>query len=171
MSISCRSNRKDFKSVRVPLSTGTGSGVVNSFRGLEMTTHMKKSDSYMHIIRKNSQGMRVQRRTATVAHIQQSEQQKGRKGNYKKSIVYNYGVKSRKGERADGGEKVNQDNYLVKLQFMNDKNLSLFAVMDGHGEEGHKVSRFIKNQLGVLLEEQLRANNLLESLHIDEIME
>lgn len=162
VSLSLRTNRKDFKSASQVISTNS--------KGKEVTTEIKKSDSYMHIIRHT--GMRrVQRRTATVANICQNEQQKSRKGNYKKSIVYNYGVKSRKGERGDGGEKVNQDNYLVKLQFMNDKNLSLFAVMDGHGEEGHKVSRLIKSQLPILLEEQFRDNHLLDSVQIDEIVE
>lgn len=66
--------------------------------------------------------------------------------------MYNYGVKSRKGENKDGSTKYNQDSCFFKLGLNNDKNMNVFGVMDGHGSEGHLVSQFIKNNMIINLE-------------------
>lgn len=50
--------------------------------------------------------------------------------------------------------KVNQDRYIVKHALCNDPGLSLFGVMDGHGEFGHLVADFVKLNLPRFLEEE-----------------
>jgi len=55
----------------------------------------------------------------------------------------------------DGSHKQNQDNYFMKLKFMNDKNMNLFGVMDGHGQDGHLVSQFIKSHLPSNIEKRM----------------
>jgi len=37
----------------------------------------------------------------------------------------------------DNCDKVNQDSLIVKMNFGGEKGMSLFGVMDGHGEDGH----------------------------------
>ena len=49
---------------------------------------------------------------------------------------------SQAGKGEDGFTKVNQDSYLVLQNEYNLKDFNIFCVMDGHGVNGHLVSRF-----------------------------
>ena len=44
-----------------------------------------------------------------------------------------------------GNKKINQDSYLTLLNINNLNNYSVFAIFDGHGINGHLVSKFVKN--------------------------
>ena len=46
----------------------------------------------------------------------------------------------------------NQDNFIIKANLQGTKGMYLFSVCDGHGEEGHLVSQFIKDNLAKMLE-------------------
>ena len=50
---------------------------------------------------------------------------------------------SQAGKGEDGFTKVNQDSFLVLENQYNFKDFNIFAVMDGHGVNGHLVSRFV----------------------------
>ena len=50
---------------------------------------------------------------------------------------------SQAGKGEDGFIKVNQDAFLVLQNQYNYKDFNIFAVMDGHGVNGHLVSRFV----------------------------
>lgn len=63
-------------------------------------------------------------------------------------------VQSRKGLVPYNRNKVNQDRVLVKYALNDDPSLSLFAVMDGHGEFGHFVAQFITDHLPACLSAQ-----------------
>ena len=49
---------------------------------------------------------------------------------------------SQAGKGEDGFTKVNQDSYLVLQNEYNLKDFNIFCVMDGHGVNGHLISRF-----------------------------
>ncbi|OMJ65126.1 hypothetical protein SteCoe_39170 [Stentor coeruleus] len=49
----------------------------------------------------------------------------------------------------------NQDSFIIKANILGTKGIYLFAVCDGHGPEGHRVSRFIKEHFGDLVEKNL----------------
>jgi serine/threonine protein phosphatase PrpC len=49
--------------------------------------------------------------------------------------------------------KTNQDSFLAVPHFHNEKSKLLFGVLDGHGTNGHYVSRFISNRLPGMLAE------------------
>lgn len=59
-----------------------------------------------------------------------------------------YSVKTKAGKGSDQKTKVNQDNFFIKLNMCGDEGRSLFLVFDGHGPEGHKVSTYLKCELG-----------------------
>jgi serine/threonine protein phosphatase PrpC len=61
---------------------------------------------------------------------------------------------SKKGFVPYNKNKVNQDREVVKFALQNDESLSLFAVMDGHGEFGHFVANFVKEKLPEYLAKQ-----------------
>lgn len=61
---------------------------------------------------------------------------------------------SRKGYVPYNKYKVNQDRAVVINGLNSDPKLSLFGVMDGHGEEGHLVSDFVMKNLRKCLEKQ-----------------
>ena len=57
--------------------------------------------------------------------------------------VKNVGSYSQAGKGEDGFTKVNQDSFLVLQNQYNFKDFNIFSVMDGHGVNGHLVSRFV----------------------------
>lgn len=61
---------------------------------------------------------------------------------------------SRKGFVPYNRNKVNQDREIIKFGLQNDPGLSLFGVMDGHGEFGHFVANFVKERLPEHLQHQ-----------------
>jgi hypothetical protein len=44
-------------------------------------------------------------------------------------------------------EKINQDSFIVKSRLAGQKGLWMFSVLDGHGIDGHHVSKYAKSQL------------------------
>lgn len=44
-------------------------------------------------------------------------------------------------------EKINQDRGCVVYPYNNKRNQALFMVLDGHGEQGDKVSEFVMRQV------------------------
>lgn len=67
------------------------------------------------------------------------------KGRMKHAIV------SRKGHVPYNKNKVNQDRYVLKYAISDDPGVSMWGVMDGHGEYGHYVAAFVQENLPVCL--------------------
>jgi len=65
-------------------------------------------------------------------------------------------AKCNKGYVPFSNKKVNQDRPVVKFNLGDEHDLSLFGVMDGHGEFGHNVSEFVMNNLPVTLGKQAK---------------
>ena len=61
--------------------------------------------------------------------------------NYFRKCIY----KSIAGKDSLGNRKINQDLYLVQINFINIEGFNLFGVLDGHGENGHKVAIFTRD--------------------------
>ncbi len=54
------------------------------------------------------------------------------------------------GGRSEGKAKTNQDSYFAHTSILNNPQMALFAVFDGHGLHGHRVSNFlISNIMGI----------------------
>ena len=51
------------------------------------------------------------------------------------------------GKTAYGETKINQDSYIIEKNVNGVLNFNIFGVLDGHGEEGHFVSRFVKRYI------------------------
>jgi len=75
------------------------------------------------------------------------DQKKDTKIQYSKDVNYfkNCTYKSCAGKDSYGKRKVNQDVYIVKINMNGIEGFNLFGVLDGHGENGHLVSRFARN--------------------------
>ena len=58
------------------------------------------------------------------------------------SVLKNYGFLSHAGKDTSGHKKTNQDSFTFFSNINNVKNFHIFGVLDGHGAEGHFVSRF-----------------------------
>ena len=61
--------------------------------------------------------------------------------NYFRKCIY----KSIAGKDSFGNRKINQDLYLVQINFINIEGFNIFGVLDGHGENGHKVAAFTRD--------------------------
>lgn len=59
--------------------------------------------------------------------------------------IKDYHFKSEPGTDIFGKTKINQDSYFTLLNIYNLNNYSVFAIFDGHGINGHLVSKFTKN--------------------------
>lgn len=60
-------------------------------------------------------------------------------------------ILSRKGFIPYNKKKFNQDRYVLKYAVGDNPKISMFGVMDGHGEFGHDVSQFVQDKLPVYL--------------------
>ena len=68
------------------------------------------------------------------------------------SIISNFGIKGCKsitqaGKERTGHRKKNQDNYIIEKNINNLLGFNLFAILDGHGENGHIVSQLASKYL------------------------
>jgi serine/threonine protein phosphatase PrpC len=68
------------------------------------------------------------------------------------SIMSNYGIKCCKsitqaGKERTGHRKKNQDNYIIEKNLNNILGFNLFAILDGHGDNGHLVSQLASKYL------------------------
>ena len=61
------------------------------------------------------------------------------------STLKDYCCRSDAGTDILGNKKINQDSYLTLLNVGGLQNYSVFAIFDGHGINGHLVSKFLKN--------------------------
>lgn len=61
------------------------------------------------------------------------------------SNIRDYYGKTEAGTDIFGKTKINQDSFLTLLNIYNLKNFSVFGVLDGHGINGHLVSKYAKN--------------------------
>ena len=60
----------------------------------------------------------------------------------KSGFLKNYGILTLPGKDTSGLQKTNQDSYTFFSNINGLKNFSIFGVLDGHGKEGHFVSKF-----------------------------
>ena len=61
-----------------------------------------------------------------------------------RTVLTKYSCKSKAGHNISGNTKKNQDNWFAKNRVFGLSNFSIFAVFDGHGVNGHCVSKFLK---------------------------
>ena len=63
---------------------------------------------------------------------------------------------SKTGYAGEDEKKVNQDNYFVFRNFVNNVNYIFMAVCDGHGAVGQEISSYLKENLPIDLNHALR---------------
>ena len=79
----------------------------------------------------------------------------------KEGRVKNVGSYSQAGKSEDGFTKVNQDSFLVLQTEYNLKDFNVFCVMDGHGVNGHLVSRYLMKYINLFFKnnKKMKASN------------
>ena len=73
--------------------------------------------------------------------------------NLKSKSIFKIGVICEPGEAVFGEKKINQDNYFNSLI---NENIRFIGVCDGHGDNGHHVSKFLRNYLPKQLEKTFK---------------
>ena len=63
----------------------------------------------------------------------------------------NYGILTLPGKDESGSQKTNQDSFVFKKNINKIKDFNIFGVLDGHGPEGHYVSKFTSEFIPSLL--------------------
>ena len=77
--------------------------------------------------------------------------------------VLNVAYQSQAGKGEDGFTKVNQDSFLVLQNEYNLKDFNVFCVMDGHGVNGHLVSRFTTKYFSSFFKKNKKMNSSCSS--------
>ena len=77
--------------------------------------------------------------------------------------VKNYGILTLPGKDISGNQKTNQDSFVFKTNINKIKNFNIFGVLDGHGPEGHFVSKFAAEFIPSLLSNHPEIRNLKET--------
>ena len=82
-----------------------------------------------------------------ISYISKSKKEQKTKKIYNKEKNYfrKCKYKSIAGKDSYGNRKINQDLYLVQINFINIEGFNLYGVLDGHGENGHKVAIFTRD--------------------------
>ena len=62
------------------------------------------------------------------------------------NIIINYSLRTKAGKIANT-RKINQDNYIIHKNFLDNPKNCVLGVFDGHGGDGHKVSQYLKTYL------------------------
>ena len=76
-----------------------------------------------------------------------TKDKKKQKYTIEKNYFRNCKYKSLAGKDTLGNRKINQDLYLVQINFIDVEGFNLFGVLDGHGENGHKVAAFARDYI------------------------
>ena len=76
-----------------------------------------------------------------------TKDKKKQKYTIEKNYFKNCKYKSLAGKDTLGNRKINQDLYLVQINFIDVEGFNLFGVLDGHGENGHKVAAFARDYI------------------------
>ena len=77
----------------------------------------------------------------------------------KEGRVKNVGSYSQAGKSEDGFTKINQDSFLVLQTEYNLKDFNVFCVMDGHGINGHLVSRYLMKYINLFFKNNKKMNS------------
>ena len=72
------------------------------------------------------------------------------------NAVTKFAFATKTGLSPSNPKKVNQDNWITVPHFCSLKYCHFFAVCDGHGQYGEKVSAFLKQRLPHYLDSELR---------------
>ena len=80
----------------------------------------------------------IQRRSSIVIVPEECKVNANKNGRIQK-----FATLSKAGKGEDGFTKVNQDSYFVLDNMFNFRDVNIFSVLDGHGVNGHLVSRFV----------------------------
>ena len=67
----------------------------------------------------------------------------------------------KKGFSGPGIEKINQDNFYIFENFLNNKAQYFFTVCDGHGINGHFISKYLINNLPLKIHNTLLLKNII----------
>ena len=65
----------------------------------------------------------------------------------KSGWLKNYSVLTLPGKDTSGNHKTNQDSFVFKVGINQIKDFNIFGVLDGHGPEGHFVSKFVSETI------------------------
>ena len=79
-----------------------------------------------------------------------------------KGWLKNYGILTLPGKDITGSQKINQDSFVFRTNINKIKDFNIFGVLDGHGPEGHFVSKFTAEFIPSLLSNHPEIRNLTD---------
>ena len=114
----------------------------------------KKSDK-----RKSQEDSKIINMVPVKGNTEQTGKDKKSVNALSEGHVKNVGSYSQAGKGEDGFTKVNQDSFLVLETEYNLKDFNIFCVMDGHGVNGHLVSRYVMKYINLFFKNNKKMNS------------
>ena len=132
--------------------------VINKLNNKYKTSTEKKEGS-LNNINKEKDNFNI---SISKVNIINNNKEKNKKIEYSKDKNYFrfYAYKSSPGKDSFGNRKINQDIYLAKISMNDIEGFNLFGVLDGHGENGHKVSRFARDFIVEEIKKKVKKSNI-----------
>ena len=128
-----KDNNKDFNETnKITISKNNNININNIIKGNQNTSPKNHIQSIQYISK-----------TKKLNKTEKTKEDYIKEKNYFKKCKY----KSIAGKDSLGNRKINQDLYLVHINFLNIEGFNLFGVLDGHGENGHKVAIFTRDYI------------------------
>ena len=83
-------------------------------------------------------------------HVEKISTSSNNKNNFQPIIFKNISIKTEPG--CNGvSTKINQDSYIVEKDFLSNSSNIILGVFDGHGQNGHHVSSYLKKNIASIL--------------------
>ena len=135
---------------------------VSKSKEKKIKSNLKKNNSYQPNIKKKKLADKVSDETINLST--NKVKRHSTKCNFKYKSIYKIGVVCEAGEVVFGEKKTNQDDYFNSL-INND--MRFIGVCDGHGEHGHHVSKYLRENLPKELEKAFKKFFKKEDIDID----
>ena len=128
-----KDNNKDFNETnKITISKNNNININDIIKSNQNNSPKKENKSIQYISK-----------TRKLNKTEKTKEDYTKEKNYFKKCKY----KSIAGKDSLGNRKINQDLYLVHINFLNIEGFNLFGVLDGHGENGHKVAIFTRDYI------------------------
>ena len=124
---------------------------VSKSKEKKINSNLRKNNSYQPNIRKKKLVNKVSDENINIST--NKVKRHSTKCNYKYTSIYKIGIICEAGEAVFGEKKTNQDDYFNSL-INND--MRFIGVCDGHGEHGHHVSKYLRENLPKELEKAFK---------------
>ncbi|CAD8126402.1 unnamed protein product [Paramecium sonneborni] len=132
--------------------------LIKQYANQKQKSNVEKRNLWHNFLNNSIIEQQVRRAQSSSTHNMRSEPKSDLKYRSAQSLHYNpdflqfklsFSARTRQGQLASNPNKTNQDTYICETNIVAD--MHLFSVCDGHGQNGHFVSQYVRDQFTKIL--------------------